>query len=100
MISIKRIAILLIAASLTIVGSNNVFAQEGGGEGPPRNKHYEKEKKKREKDSKKAEKEAFKRHEMIQDKATRKRMKKNRKRAERQKKNKKDPFFQRIFRKG
>jgi hypothetical protein len=41
----------------------------------------------------------LKRHERIQDKKTRKRMKKNRKKAERAKKNKRDPFFQRVFRK-
>lgn len=92
---LRMILILFISGNTGLVQAQ----EKGAGGQEPVNKHYEKKKRQREKQNEKAKKDEQKRHEQIQDKKTRKRMKKNRKKAERLKKNKREPFFQRLFRK-
>lgn len=77
---------------LPIVG----FSQEGESI-KKQEKRLEKKKEERAEDNEKAKNEGIKRHESIQDKDTKKRMKKNKKKANRYNNGKKEPFYKRWF---
>lgn len=88
--------------SLTVIAcnllSNNIYAQEGESI-KKQEKRLEKKKEERDKGNEKAKQEGIDRHESIQDKETRKRMKKNKKKANRYNSGKKEPFYKRWFKK-
>ncbi len=91
---ILRLTVFIACCLLPFSG----FTQSSGGKGgAPVNEHHEKRKKERTVDKEKARKEGLKRHEEIQDKKTRKRMKESRKKSERLRENKRDPFYKRWF---
>ncbi len=94
----KKILFIAITALGFNLVSNDVYAQEGESI-KKQEKRLEKKKEEREKGNEKAKQEGIDRHESIQDKETRKRMKKNKKKANRYNSGKKEPFYKRWFKK-
>lgn len=95
---LKKILLLFVTVIAFNLLSNNSYAQEGESI-KKQEKRLEKKKEEREKGNEKAKQEGLDRHESIQDKETRKRMKKNKKKANRYNGGKKEPFYKRWFRK-
>lgn len=92
--------ILSIVITIIVIGlvSNNSYAQEGESI-KKQEKRLEKKKEERAEGNEKVKQEGIDRHESIQDKKTRKRMKKNKKKANRYNDGKKEPFYKRWFKK-